>query len=193
MEKLIQNLKEQTQELKALYLEKTSEWAKQDFERISKSLQLPIEKWYEKFNVQTTTQKVYNGVVVDEKRLQYYTEEMKKKIKETVAPARGEYGKKNIYKMRDAIDLAKKIVSLGLEDYESKQLKLANMHYENSIVKLASRIVKKDLDQNKLTLSSSRIKMNFETTITDGKKTVRAFTILAWGEIQRPHYRYLIK
>jgi hypothetical protein len=35
--------------------------------------------------------------------------------------------------------------------------------------------------------------VNFETTLSDGEKIVRAFTIVASGEIQKPHYRYLIK
>ena len=37
------------------------------------------------------------------------------------------------------------------------------------------------------------IGVNIESIITDGTKTVRAWTIVAEGEIQRPHYRYLIK
>jgi len=35
--------------------------------------------------------------------------------------------------------------------------------------------------------------VNIETTLTDGEKMVRAYTIIAEGQVQRPHYRYLIK
>jgi hypothetical protein len=30
-------------------------------------------------------------------------------------------------------------------------------------------------------------------TLSDGEKVVKAFTIIAEGTIQRPHYRYLVK
>jgi hypothetical protein len=45
----------------------------------------------------------------------------------------------------------------------------------------------------KLVVETSHIGVNINTTLTDGEKTVRAFTIIASGEIQRPHYRYLVK
>ena len=35
--------------------------------------------------------------------------------------------------------------------------------------------------------------INIDTIISDGEKQVKAQTICAWGEIQRPHYRYLVK
>lgn len=37
-------------------------------------------------------------------------------------------------------------------------------------------------------------KGNISTTIVDAKqRKVNAWTILAWGEVNAPHYRYLIK
>lgn len=84
----------------------------------------------------------------------------------------------------------------GLEAYLEKKHKEAAEHYEHSIVKLAGRIIAKGLDIENLTLSteSNMQKGNISTTIKDGKGTVvRAFTILAWGEVNAPHYRYLIK
>ena len=59
--------------------------------------------------------------------------------------------------------------------------------------KLAFRIEQKGLNTDNLKLSSSHVGVNFETAITDGTKTVRAFTIIASGPVQRPHYRYLVK
>jgi len=58
---------------------------------------------------------------------------------------------------------------------------------------LAARIEKKGLNVEKIKTVTSHIGVNLETTLTDGTKTVRAWTIVASGEIQRPHYRYLIK
>jgi hypothetical protein len=80
-----------------------------------------------------------------------------------------------------------------VEDHVSKMLKAAEDHYQNSILKLAARIEAKGLDQDNLRTETSHIGVNINTTLTDGNKTVRAFTIIASGEIQRPHYRYLIK
>jgi len=49
------------------------------------------------------------------------------------------------------------------------------------------------LNVDNLQLSTSYLDPNISTKITDGKKTVNAWTIIASGPIQRPHYRYLIK
>lgn len=80
-----------------------------------------------------------------------------------------------------------------VEQHVEKMVKDAIVHYESSIEKLAARIEKKGLNQEKLKIVTCHIGVNIETTLTDGKKTVRAFTIIAEGEKQRPHYRYLIK
>jgi hypothetical protein len=73
------------------------------------------------------------------------------------------------------------------------QIKKASTHYTNSIEKLALRIEKKGLDLNKIKLSTTYLDPNISTIITDGKKTISAYTIIASGMIQKPHYRYLIK
>jgi hypothetical protein len=78
-------------------------------------------------------------------------------------------------------------------EFPKRMKKEAEEHYENSIEKLAYRIKKKNLNQNKLKVLTSHVGVNIETAISDGNKTVRAFTIIAHGPIQRPHYRYLIK
>ncbi len=67
------------------------------------------------------------------------------------------------------------------------------IHYESSIVKLAVRIKKYDLNSDRLIITSSHIGVNLDCTLTDGEKTIRAFTIIASGDIQKPHYRFLIK
>lgn len=78
-------------------------------------------------------------------------------------------------------------------DHVEKMVKQANKHYNSSIEKLTKRIEKKQLDLDNLRVETAHIGVNIETILTDGNKTVRAFTIIAGGEIQRPHYRYLIK
>lgn len=83
--------------------------------------------------------------------------------------------------------------NLGYALYMQKQNDAAEAHYENSIEKLAYRIMKKGLNTNNLKTTTSWIDQNINTTLTDGVKTVRAWTIVASGIVQKPHYRYLIK
>lgn len=80
-----------------------------------------------------------------------------------------------------------------VEMYINQMVKSAENHYEHSIEKLAFRIQKKGLNQDNLKVTTSHIGVNIETTLTDGVKKVNAWTIIAGGAIQRPHYRYLIK
>ncbi|MFW5795398.1 MAG: hypothetical protein ACOCV1_07955 [Bacillota bacterium] len=79
------------------------------------------------------------------------------------------------------------------EEFIDRTIKSAEKHYENSIAKLADRIEKKELNIDKLKVETSHVGVNIDTVLTDGEKTVRAYTIIASGPIQRPHYRYLIK
>ena len=74
-----------------------------------------------------------------------------------------------------------------------KSVKNAELHFESSLDKLISRIESKGLNMNNISIRHCKVYVNIEIVITDGVKTVRAFTIIAEGEIQRPHYRYLVK
>jgi hypothetical protein len=78
-------------------------------------------------------------------------------------------------------------------EYITKRLKMAEIHYQNSIEKLANRILQKGLIENLILFKTAKIGANIECQITDGTKTVKCWTITAWGEIQRPHYRFLVK
>jgi len=143
---IVERLTEQTQELKAAYIQRTIEWS--------------IEEY---------------------KRLKDFA---------------------NDYKINHDVSKEKKFYSLPacvvnmngkIEDYTEIQVKKAEKHYTASIEKLALRIAKKGLNQSKLKMSTSYFDHNISTTITDGEKTVSAFTIIACGMVQRPHYRYLVK
>jgi len=101
------------------------------------------------------------------------------------------YPKNNSLKQSETAKI--NLLNLGKDIFLKKSVDSAKEHYENSILKLADRISKKGLNIDKLKVETSHIGVNIETTLTDGKKTVNAFTIIASGEIQRPHYRYLIK
>ncbi len=85
------------------------------------------------------------------------------------------------------------ILQNGVEKYVELSEKKAVDHYILSIEKLALRIEAKGLNLENLTIMTSHIGVNIDTVLTDGNKQVKAFTIIASGKIQKPHYRYLIK
>lgn len=148
---LLETLFEQTEILKVEFLQKTAEWAVEDFARI------------EKF-VKTATVKQLEG----ETQRKFYARQ----------------------KRADAIG---QVYEKGLELFITGKEKAALAHYEDSIRKLAARIEAKDLNKETLSIQTAKIGVNIETVFTDGVKTVRAFTIVAFGVIQKPHYRYLVK
>ena len=88
-----------------------------------------------------------------------------------------------------------KMVSMQPQgDYVANQIKLAEEHYKNSISKLASRLNKKGITvDNVKEIKNGKVKQNFECYIYHGDTMTIAYTIIASGPIQRPHYRYLLK
>jgi hypothetical protein len=81
----------------------------------------------------------------------------------------------------------------GKQEFLEKAKQDAITHYQSSLAKLSQRIQCKGFNEELVQVSTARIGANLETVITDGTKTVKAFTVLAWGDIQKPHYRYLVK
>lgn len=170
MKTLIEILTEQTQSLKKQYLEFTKNWAKKHFDFSKKQL----EKYYKLnseqcniFNNRHSNPKIWKEYQLSEN----FQEE--KKLSEFF----GEY---------------KRIVDLGKKKYIKVELLKAESHYESSIIKLAERIQKKNLNESKLKVTTSHIGVNIETILTDENQTIKAFTIVAQGRIQKPHYRYLV-
>lgn len=103
------------------------------------------------------------------------------------------YNTKLARKFRDLRDVAYSVRRQSVEQYKEQAGKIANMAYSASINKLAARILKKGLNIDALRVKTAHIGVNIESILTDGEKTVRAFTIIAEGPVQCPHYRYLIK
>jgi hypothetical protein len=167
---VIENLRAGTQELKTAYFEATDKYASKSFEDLKRRLARPSEDWYTEYKVKTSIKKDCMG--------KDYTS--------------FEHNR-NYYKMKAAYDRLRKQVIKGYEAYHKKLMEQAHDHYEDSLVKLAHRIKAKGLNEDTLTVHGGRMGQNIETIISDGTKSVRAFTIHAGGDIQRPHYRYLVK
>lgn len=162
---LITLLKSETESLRVQYVELTEKWATEDFTGLEGVAAKPHPKY----------------------------DEYVKPAQKGVAFGQDYEGQKRYRKACEARELAKKIVASGRDEYVAREVAAAEEHYQDSIVKLALRIEKKGLNQKNITVKTSHLGVNIETVLTDGIQTVRAWTIIAAGPIQRPHYRYLVK
>jgi hypothetical protein len=175
MQKLIEILLKETASLKSQYLEMTQQWSEIEFARVQKMREYKTADWCAHFGIEAR-------VEIDK-----YTN------KERVSFPKGFYNTKRSVTLQNLQTKVYSITNKGLQKYTEDCLKEAEYHYNNSINKLALRIEKKALNIDLLKTLTSHVGVNIETTLTDGQKTVRAFTIIASGEVQKPHYRYLIK
>ena len=82
---------------------------------------------------------------------------------------------------------------LGEEVFIENEIEGANEHFESSIIKLANRILKEDVNWNNMEIITSHIGVNIETVIKCNNKIITASTTLVLGDIQKPHYRYFVK
>lgn len=167
-------LREETKTLKTQYIEKSLEWAKNHFNICKERRNWSEVEWCRYFNIEPEVRN-------------------KGLVSEFLGFPKGFYGTSHARIQVRIQSEGRRVLSLGLEKFLNKIKEDAELHYESSILKLATRIEKKELNQSNLKVETSHIGVNINTTLTDGEKTVRAFTIVAEGEVQRPHYRYLVK
>lgn len=170
--KLITLLTEQTQDLKEAYITRTIEWAKVRFEDMVNLIDRPAEEWYNDYRILYTIDLETRVIEVD-----------------TI-----EYNRPNLNAMRKAKERMYYVVEKGIAAYEKEKVEAAKMHYEGSIMKLANRLNAKGVtDDTEVTINSGHIGQNFECYIKWSGGYLTAWTIIASGPVQAPHYRYLIK
>jgi hypothetical protein len=174
MKNLVNILEEKTQSFKKTYLELTKEWAAKYFDIIIERKDWKDLDWCKHLGLTPG----YSRFDREQKNLGFPDGFYNKKEAKTYDRLKTE-----VYKLS----------SLGKEAYIAKELVNAERSFQSSLEKLAFRIQKKELNEKNLEVTSLHKNVNLEVTITDGEKTVRAFTIIASGPIQRPHYRYLVK
>lgn len=174
MSRLIEILKKETESLRTQYIEKTEGWAASYYTICEERKNWNEVKWCEFYGVTPEVKNPNTNMQFLGFPKGFYNKEGSKRHHRNKAEIRS-------------------VLSLSIQDYIKKESKYAEIHYEQSILKLASRIEAKGLKIENLKVLTSHIGVNITTTLSDGEKTVRAFTIIAEGEIQRPHYRYLIK
>lgn len=169
MKNLIEKLTKELQTLRVEYLEKTAYWAVQNHELSNKRCRWTVEQFAEVFNFVPRFIPTGNGGFFAFSNCE-----------------NGRSAERNKCKCQD-------IARLTVENYTAKCLKKAELHFLASVEKLAGRITKKGLNLDNLEMKTGRVGVNIETLFSDGNKTVKAWTIVASGEIQQPHFRYLVK
>lgn len=190
---LLTLLRRELESLRVQYIKMTEEWAKNYFNHAKKQ----VERYY-KLNT--------SRIEGDRKRKTDSWNEYKKKypnyndyskgftidIPKYIAPGFSQQSEeeKNLEKFYQQ---NRGMVSGGQKKFVDREIRLAQNHFEDSLRKLVDRIEKKGLNKESLRIKTSHVGVHIETTLTDGEKTVKAWTIIAEGPVQRPHYRYLVK
>lgn len=184
---LVKELTDKTQDLKLEYIEKCKQWAKISF--------IENELWLNNLKlIMFDKDGHYSQAFYDKFGIE--TEISKYGMEDYITYKANWNNQKKFYKVKNKIELIKTEIKLGV-DYKIKKAEQAAInHYENSISKLSQRLNNKGItNEDQFIIKSSKIGQNFHCLITVPSKniSVKAWTIIAEGEIQQPHYRYLVK
>lgn len=174
MEKLIALLEKETVEVRIEYLQRVAAWAVQEHKTLVARTAWSDEDWC-----------VFLGLVprsaLDYLQRPYLT-----------FPS-GFYNTRDARKYDRLRNEAIRANRLSSREYVVKAVERSKTNLISQLQKLALRLQDKGLDLDNISLTSTYVDVNLETTISDSVNTVKAWTIIASGPIQRPHYRYLIK
>jgi hypothetical protein len=197
MKNLVNQLRAETTELKRKFIEATKHYATTEFKRLSELKHLDeytLGNQEFGFELEDYVDKRCFGDSKPRKRFAPIKSfKWDSEARKYVDCFLSFYRHKDSLKLDKLISLISSTMRMGLDKYVAKQVELAAAHYENSIIKLAQRVMRKNLDLNNIEMQTSVMDVNIETIISDGNKSVRAWTIIASGAIQKPHYRYLVK
>lgn len=191
---LLDKLYNETAPLKETYVEKMGEWAGNYYDGIRKEVDAGYAAYVDK-NGYDEYEKIKTAEMTTNEYFRYYSNPLSKWRYNELSDA-----EKATYKVRRRLShrnasrwtrINKEADNTKAEFIELKKEE-ANQYYESTVLKLATRIREIGFNIDNLTLKSSHVDVNFETWISDGEKTYQAFTIIASGPVQRPHYRYLI-
>lgn len=172
---LIEKLTAETVELKESYIERTKEYARNSYD------------WALKLKAMTQAQLVEKYGEVDAKHAtrEFINGEWVRVIPKRLHPQ----GQKDLAEARS-------ITCRPYEEYEAREVKYANIHYQNSIEKLASKLNRKGIkDDTEMVIRKSYVGVNINMEIEHDGSLTKAWTITAAMDsvLVRPHYRYLIK
>jgi len=188
MKTLFQALEENTQDLKAEYISNTKIWAKDRFESLIKKLTWNEVRWCQYFGL-TPRLSNYHGTEV----IAYDPNRKLTGMQFWSFP-------NNFYNTRDARTLdslkneARSAKRVGEDAFIQKEIDKAERHYKHSLEKLVDRLKKKGVPETgKIEIIKAKVGINLEMMVKFETVRVKAWTIVAEGAVQRPHYRYLVK
>lgn len=176
-------LRKELESLRVQYFDLTKKYAKETFQAMKDRKGWSLVKWYE-----------FYGIPYEMKQPPSY----KKPYAEPLYPKNENRAERchwwrNYNAMETKQRVEARIIKAGFDSYLGREMKRAEAHFESSLAKLSDRIEKKEFDIEKLRVFTSHVGINIDTVLSDGVKTVRAWTVIASGPVQRPHYRYLVK
>jgi phosphopantetheinyl transferase (holo-ACP synthase) len=167
---LVETLRKHTKDLYEVFIQKTKEYAERMHKIATDNYNKPLESFYPSYGIELETIESYGRII---KRVTKETKNAEIKLHKD---------RSNWYGIKVQ----------PYENFEAKEIKHANDHYENSLLRLAARLEAKGIKGN-FTAVSGRVGLNFEVVINHGDTITRAWTIIAEGPIVRAHYRYLVK
>lgn len=186
---LIEKLTIAMKDLHDAYIVATKKYAKNIFEYLSKVDEYGCLDWCKHFGI---TSELANSHI---RPVPKYDPSYELKGSEFWSMPSGFYNTKEYKRMKNLQRQAGDAIRKGFRMFEADEVGAAERHFSDSIRKLADRIQEKSLNVKKMSISnSSSVRGNgIDTTITDGVNVVNAWTIIAEGPVNRPHYRYLVK
>lgn len=174
--KLFDLLVQNTQDLYNEYIKRTEEFAISYFNQMAERNRWNEKQWADFLGV---------GVRVANKG----------KLTEFITFEEGFYNTKKSRVYRSKRNECSVVSKRGLQAQIDYELNKAEIHYQDSIKKLNDRLIKKGVPEGSenVIISNARVGVNLEITIQFNDIKVRAWTVVASGPVQRPHYRYLVK
>lgn len=166
LNKLYKGLKRETKTFKKTYLERIKNYIVEHFNHIINTHKdFDNKKWLEVYGRNFNAERYFYRVITDK-------------------------GKKLRKQFDDFIKINE--TKTKYNKYIKEEVKKYSDDFDNKLIKLASRLEGKGFN-TKIKVTSEHVGVNFNCWVTDGTNSAHAYTIIAEGPIQRPHYRYLIK
>jgi hypothetical protein len=175
---LINFLKAETQELRTIGLENTKTSIEKEYKNALEILDRTTEDWCKIYNITPRVTTHWTGA---------------KGYHEVSVFPESFYGTKTSIQHSKLMTSARTITWKGLEETIESALKVFNRKFDLAIVRLENRLRAHGKDDSPSIIRKGFRSGNFEMDMNYSGKRVSCYTIIAQGEIQRAHYRFLVK
>ena len=79
------------------------------------------------------------------------------------------------------------------QSWINKQMIKTDKMFDLSLLKIVNVILANEMDVDSMEISKIEMNNGIDITLIDGKQKIHAFTIIACGQIVKPHFRFLVK